>query len=306
MLLEVKNVVKEYTKGIPVLKKVNIHINFGEIVGIIGLNGAGKSTMMRLITGANTIQKGEILFEGKNINNLSRNEKRNIAYLSAENNLYAELSVTNNLEFFRRFYGATTLDKSEVIDKLYLKDILNKKVETLSSGMRQRVAIASTTMKHSKLLLLDEPTVALDIEAKDKMLNYIKSFSGSDNSIIITSHNIKDIEDLCDRVYILRKGEIIKESTVHGILNEAMNHNQMWTITIKASKDNNLQRYIKDFQNYQEQDYINLFIEENNKKDIINNLTSLGADIVSIKNEVNNLEDAILEIIKEGEDEGCH
>jgi len=215
MLLEVQNIGKRYEGGYRVLKDVNIHIEAGEIVGLIGLNGAGKSTIMRIISGVSTYQEGEIFFEGSQIKALSRMQRKKIVSLCASNNLYEEMTVADNLDVFTKFYHASKLDKESMIDKLDLGNVLRRKVSKLSAGMQQRVAIACLMVGRPKLVMMDEPTVLLDIENKYKIIRFIQSQISPETGILITSHNSDDIEELCERVYILKQGEIVKELEVN-------------------------------------------------------------------------------------------
>lgn len=169
-------------------------IKRGEIVGIVGLNGAGKSTLMRTISGASDFNCGTIEINKMNVKSLkSSRVRRKISLLHTTYNLYGELTVKENLEIYRRIYGASIKDKERVIEELEISTFLDKKVGTLSTGMRKRAEIACATMHDFCLLLMDEPTNGLDIEAKEDIVKYIKSMSKTNNSIVITSHNTKDI-----------------------------------------------------------------------------------------------------------------
>ena len=214
MLLEVQNINKKFKEGYEVLKDVNLHIEAGEIVGLIGLNGAGKSTIMRIISGVSTYEEGKIFFEGLQIKKHSSIQRKKIAFLCASNNLYEEMTVADNLDVFMKFYHASVLDKQYMIDKLDLRNVLRRKVSKLSTGMQQRVAIACLMVGRPKLVIMDEPTVLLDIENKCKIIQFIQSQSSPETGILITSHSADDIEELCERVYILRQGEIVKELEV--------------------------------------------------------------------------------------------
>jgi len=215
MLLEVQNINMEYKGGYSVLKDVNFHIDSGEVVGLIGLNGAGKSTIMRIVSGVSTYQEGKIFFEGSQIKKLSGIQRKKIAFLCASNNLYEDMTVADNLDVFMRFYHATNLDKQYMIDKLDLRNILKRKVKKLSAGMQQRVAIACSMVGRPKLVMMDEPTVLLDFENKCKIIRFIQSQISPEIGILITSHDSSDMEELCKRVYILKQGEIIKELKVN-------------------------------------------------------------------------------------------
>ncbi len=213
-MLEVNNIYKSYNDDGYVLHDVSVNVNKGEIVGLVGLNGAGKSTLMKSIAGIINVNHGNIMFSGKNIETLSENEKKKISFLSTNNNLYSELSVKENIEIFRRIYYKNESDVKSIVDILGIDSFLNKTVKNLSTGMKKKAEIACATLGDYELLMLDEPTNGLDIEAKSKILNYFKWRLTKDNGILITSHNINDIEQLCDRVYIIREGKIILETSI--------------------------------------------------------------------------------------------
>jgi len=298
MLLEVQNINKKYKEGYRVLKDVNLHIEAGEIVGLIGLNGAGKSTIMRVISGVSNFQEGTIFFEGSQIKKLSNIQRKKIAFLCASNNLYEEMTVADNLEVFKKFYNASDLDKQAMIDALDLQNMLKKKVSELSSGMQQRVAIACSMVGKPKLVMMDEPTVSLDMENKSKIIQFILSQLSPETGILITSHNSKDIEELCERIYILRQGEIVKESTVKGVLREASRHNKRWIVSVQLDKQNRLNDLLQDYNVKYNEDSLDIYVEEINKKLLLQKLSEF--EIISVKSEVDNLEDAILEVTQIG------
>ena len=295
-MLELKGVCKSYKKN-NVLKNINMTINKGEIVGIVGLNGAGKSTLMNIISGATKSDYGKVLFEGIDCSYIKSKHLRNkISMLSTSNNLYNELSVEENLNISRRIYDATEYDMKRVIKDMNLEGFLSKGVSRLSTGMRRRVEIACATMGNFSVLLLDEPTNGLDIEAKEKVLRYIKYIAKPNNTVVITSHNTKDIERLCDRIYVIKDGEIIKSSTVENMISDAKN-NSIWLIKVKNKegvldvvKNNRLRRRIVG-------DTVEILVNEEMKKNVI--LSLADYDIISIKSVINDLEDAIRVIIKE-------
>lgn len=298
MLLEVQNINKEYKAGCKVLKDVNLHIKAGEIVGLIGMNGAGKSTIMRIISGVSPYHDGKIFFEGSQIKKLSNIQRKKIAFLCAANNLYQEMTVADNLDVFTRFYNASDLDRQAMIDGLELQYILRRKVSELSSGMQQRVAIACSMVGRPKLIMMDEPTVALDIENKCKIIRFIHAHLSPETGILITSHNSKDIEELCERVYILRKGEIVKESTVKGLLREASKHNKRWIVSVQNDDENHLEDLLQGYKVDYNEDSVDIYVDETEKKSLLKKLSDF--EIISVKSEVDNLEDAILEVIGSG------
>ncbi len=300
-MLNVQNLNLSYKKNEQILHDVSLNIKSGEIVGLIGMNGAGKSTLMRAISGVVPYQSGSVTINNIKQEQLTAKQRREILFLNANNNLYKEMTVKDNLEILRHFYCAREENETLAVNMLKCKDMLNKKVSELSSGMRQRAAIAGCTLGDFRLLLLDEPTNALDIETKKYIIDYIKYLSGKQNGILITSHNIKDIEDLCKRVYILRHGKIVKEATVDSILRESSEKNQKWCISIPKEC-----KYKSIINLYDESEYsleindtsVKIIIDENIKQSLLKKIILSDIEVISVSSMVNNLEDAVLEIIK--------
>lgn len=294
-MLKLKGITKKYGE-VPVLKGINMEIKRGEIVGIVGLNGAGKSTLMRTISGATDFNSGTIEINKMNVKSLKSNRvRRKISLLNTSYNLYGELTVKENLEIYRRIYGASIKEKERVIDELEISTFLDKKVGTLSTGMRKRAEIACATMHDFCLLLMDEPTNGLDIEAKEDIVKYIKSMSTPDNAIVITSHNTKDIERLCDRVYIIREGEIIRDALIKDIVEEAEEKNNNWIISVKY--ENGLEELL-DNVGYKYEingDIYDIIVTDDMKKQAIAVLSDY--ELIAVKSAVNDLEDAIRNII---------
>lgn len=299
-MLKVENLNLSYKKNEQILHDVSLSINSGETVGLIGMNGAGKSTLMRAVSGVVPYQSGNITINNIKQENLTVKQRQEVLFLSADNNLYGEMTVKDNLEILRHFYCAGEEKVTLAVNMLKCQDMLNKKVSELSSGMRQRASIAGCTLGDFRLLLLDEPTNALDIETKKYIIDYIKSLCGKQNGILVTSHNIKDIEELCDRVYILRHGKIVKEATVDSILRESAEKNQKWCISIPEGSD-----YKSLVESYDKSEYsfdindtsIKIIVNEKIKQSLLRKIILADIQIISVISMVNSLEDAVLEII---------
>lgn len=226
-MLNIEHVCKSYDGINKVLDNININVGKGEIVGIVGLNGAGKSTLLKLISGELKSDGGSIRFNNKNITKLSEKERRKISLLSTENNIYNELSVKDNLEIYRRVYKVDNDVTKKYIDRFKINDYFNKYGFELSTGIKKKVEIVCVTMGDFELLLLDEPTNGIDIEAKAELFDYFLSRLNSNNAIIITSHNMLDIEKLCNRVYVIRNGNIVLESTVNDLKKKVDENNNI-------------------------------------------------------------------------------
>lgn len=297
-MLNIENLNFSYKKGKQILYDISLNIKPGEIVGLIGMNGAGKSTLMRNISGIVNPDSGKIVINGTDRKKYTSEERKKIAYLNAENNLYNEITVKENINIMQHFYNVSKERTENVIKMLRCDEFMDKKVSELSSGMRQRAAIAASTLNNSNLILLDEPTNAIDIETKKYIMDYINYLSNKKNGILITSHNIKDIEELCERVYIMRHGRIVKEATVESILKESSEKNQKWSISVPKNTDiprligNNVEYYI-------EEGDLNLkvVVNEKFKQSTIKLFVNSDVEIISVESFINNLEDAVLEII---------
>lgn len=297
-MLNIENLNFSYKKGKQILYDVSLNIKPGEIVGLIGMNGAGKSTLMRNISGIVNPDSGKIVINGTDRKKYTSEERKKIAYLNAENNLYNEITVKENINIMQHFYNVSKERTENVIKMLRCDEFMDKKVSELSSGMRQRAAIAASTLNNSNLILLDEPTNAIDIETKKYIMDYINYLSNKKNGILITSHNIKDIEELCERVYIMRHGRIVKEATVESILKESSEKNQKWSISVPKNTD--IPRLIgNSVEYYIEEGDLNLkvVVNEKFKQSTIKLFVNSDVEIISVESFINNLEDAVLEII---------
>lgn len=304
MIAEIKGVKKKYNKEKFILKDIDMEIKEGEVIGIVGLNGAGKSTLMKMMAGVSNITEGDILYQGKSVSSLSSSQRKEIVYFSTNNNIYGDLTTLENLEFYKRLYKTDNIHMNNVIRNLNLEEILNKAVNTLSSGQKKIVAIACNTMSDAKLVLLDEPTITLDIDIKKKVIHYFKGICRKDNAVLITSHNIKDIEELCQKVYIIKNGTIIQSGEVDKIYTMAMNQNKKFLIKIKNEGGNEIDTLLENYIFYEEGENICITVEEDKKKELFKRLVENDADIIEQRSLVGDLEDAIIELIKEGEHNG--
>ncbi len=200
-------------KYLTALHNLNFNIKENETVGLIGLNGAGKTTLLKIFSSLLIPDKGKIIVFNYDLNKDSEKIKKLIGLInSEERSFYWRLSVRQNLEFFASLYG---LDKKKITSKinelLELVDLADKKntrFDSLSTGMRQRLAIARGLLSDPKILLLDEPTKGLDIKHAEAIRKIIKKIS-KNKTIIITSHNLNEISELCNRVIIMHKGKIV-------------------------------------------------------------------------------------------------
>ncbi|MBE5941444.1 MAG: ABC transporter ATP-binding protein [Lachnospiraceae bacterium] len=208
-MVEVRNLSMSYGKK-EVLKDVSFQIDNGKTIGLLGSNGAGKSTTMNILTGYLKPQQGDVIMNGVNMSNNPKQAKKMIGYLPEIPPLYKDMKVREYLIFVAQLKGLVARDEEvdNVLQLMNLEEIQYDFIKKLSKGMQQRVGFAQAMLGKPEILILDEPLVGLDpIEAK-RTRELIKSLKGN-HSVIISSHVLKEIEELCDFVLILKDGKVV-------------------------------------------------------------------------------------------------
>lgn len=207
MSLIIKNLNKNFEEH-KVLNNISIELKKSEITGLLGINGAGKSTLMRILAGYYDNWNGEISINGIDFKKELNKAQKITGYLPENNPLYKEMYVEEYLEFITSLYNIKSDNFNEIIEQTGLKNVLNKKIETLSKGFKQRIGIASSIIHNPELILMDEPTSGLDPIQLNEIRNLIKKIS--ENKIILfSSHILQEIDLICDKIIIIDNGEII-------------------------------------------------------------------------------------------------
>ncbi len=222
-ILSLKNITKAFGDHI-VLKSINLDIYQGEILGIIGVSGSGKTTLLSTIIGFYNPDIGEILFRVKSLINNSKGElksvkkysnlfKRIYGFAPQYHSFYDQLTVQENLEYFGSLYG---LDKevikaniNDLLDFMGLSSFRNKLAKNLSGGMQRRLDIACSIIHQPEILILDEPTADLDPVLRAHILKLLRDINKKGTTIIIASHDLVEMESICDRIAILHNGRIV-------------------------------------------------------------------------------------------------
>ena len=216
MLLEIKNLTKYY-KNYLAVNKVNFNIEKNKTVGLLGPNGCGKTTTIGMILGLVLPTSGEILIDNKNINSFERdNILKRFNFASPYVELPKKLTVRQNLEIYGRLYGLNDLHKriNEISSDLDIKNFFDRKTGELSSGQKNRVSLAKSLINKPEILLLDEPTASLDPDIGDFIRSYIQEYKSKNKiTILLASHNMSEVERLCDSIIMMRKGKIIDKGT---------------------------------------------------------------------------------------------
>lgn len=207
--MEVKGISKKYGKK-QVLGEISFRAEKGKCIGIIGANGCGKSTLFRILAGAEKADSGSICIEGKQLVFGREKMQGLIGYVPQDNALMEELSVKDNIELF------TALGK-EKVEREFVKRLceqfsvtcfMNEKVKKLSGGMKKRVSIVCALLSRPKVLIMDEPSAALDLVFKEELKAYIKVFTAEGGIVLLSSHDKGEIE-ACDERYVIQNGTIV-------------------------------------------------------------------------------------------------
>ena len=219
-IIEVSNLTKFYgkTKGI---ENVSFHIKEGEIFGLMGPNGAGKTTTLRSMLNLIQSNSGETRIFSKNLLNLSKIEMSNISYLPGEFEMYGNLTGQEYLKYLSNLRNAKTNNTNVLAERLDLD--LNKKIKTLSKGNKQKIGIVMAFMNNPSIAILDEPTSGLDPLKQQEFQNIVKEYNTEGCSILLSSHILHEIEELCERVGIIKDGDIIASEQILELKNKTIN-----------------------------------------------------------------------------------
>ena len=216
MFIKINNLSKIYNQYLAV-NKINFQIEKNNTVGLLGPNGCGKTTTIGMMLGLVSPTEGEILIENKNINKFKRDEILNrFNFASPYVELPKKLTVKQNLEIYGRLYGIKDLNNriNEISSDLDIKNFFERKTGELSSGQKNRVSLAKSLINKPEILLLDEPTASLDPDIGDFIRSYIEEYKSKNKiTILLASHNMNEVERLCDSIIMMRKGKIVDKGT---------------------------------------------------------------------------------------------
>ncbi|NDV43434.1 gliding motility-associated ABC transporter ATP-binding subunit GldA [Flagellimonas sediminis] len=209
MSITVQNITKTFGPQIA-LNNVSFSIKKGEVVGFLGPNGAGKSTMMRILTTYYKADSGDAEVNGFDVLKSERDVQKSIGYLPEHNPLYLEMYVKEYLAFNADVYHVPKSKIAEVIEKTGLTPEAHKKIGQLSKGYRQRVGLAAALLHDPEVLILDEPTTGLDPNQLIEIRKLIRDI-GKEKTILLSTHIMKEVEAVCDRVIIINKGQLVAD-----------------------------------------------------------------------------------------------
>ncbi len=313
-MIEIKNVTKKYGKVIAV-DNISFEVKNGEIVGLLGPNGAGKSTTMNMITGFIEPTEGTIIVNGYDMSKKPKKAKREIGYMPEGVPLYADMTVREFVKFMAEIKRVDKRERNvkveKVIEQTGLKDVEKKLIKNLSRGYKQRVSMAGALVGEPKVLILDEPTVGLDPKQITEIRSLIKEL-GKTHTIILSSHILSEVSQICQRVVIINKGKIIAVDTPENLETKVSSKNIVYvTVEDAENKIEKAAKKIKEITNIK-------FIKENSdntkqymleskndvdlRKIVFNEFAKENITIFELKKEDATLEDAFMKLIEGGND----
>ena len=219
-LINVVNLVKNFDEQ-SVIKNISFNVKKNSIVGILGKNGAGKTTLLGMLLGLITPTRGDIFILGKNLKLNKKEILSEINFQSPYVDLPKKMTVEQNLSFYSRLYGVKNFNIviENLVDDLKIRDLVKKNYGSLSAGQKTKINLCKALLNKPKLLLLDEPTASLDPETSIFIRNYLLEYQKKNgSSILITSHNLDEVQAMCSNIILLKSGEIVSEGNIKQIL----------------------------------------------------------------------------------------
>ena len=310
-MIEVKNVTKKYG-DFTAVNNVSFTVNDGEVVGFLGPNGAGKSTTMNMITGYIEPTEGTVIINGYDILKKSMRAKKQIGYMPEGVPLYNELTVREFVTYMAELKKVNKKGKktevNKVIEETGLKDVEKKLIKHLSRGYKQRVSMAGALVGNPDVLILDEPTVGLDPKQITEIRTLIKNL-GKEHTVILSSHILSEVSQICQKVIIINNGEIVAIDTPENLEKQTQDKDTI-TVTVEdiENKMKDIKELIPEIETVKE-------VKDNNdgtkeyeitakenvdlRKTLFSELPKNNITIFELKKYENSLEDAFLRLIRD-------
>ena len=311
-MIEVKNVTKKYG-NFTAVDNISFDVKDGEIVGLLGPNGAGKSTTMNMITGFIEATEGEIIVNGYDISKKPKKAKKQIGYMPEGVPSYHELTAKEFVKYMADLKAVDRKIKKQEVEKVLketgLEDVQNKLIKNLSRGYKQRVSMAGALVGEPKILILDEPTVGLDPKQITEIRNLIKEL-GKTHTIILSSHILSEVSQICQKVIIINKGKIIAIDTPENLENKVANKNDIYvTVEDLENRMEEVAKSIKEISKIElvkeHKDKTKKYLIESEKdvdlrKILFQELAKENITIFEMKKADTTLEDAFMKLIEGG------
>lgn len=310
-MIEVKNVTKKYGNFYAV-RNVNFEVKDGEIVGFLGRNGAGKTTTMNMITGFIEPTEGKIIVGGYDIDRNPKKVKAQIGYMPEGTPLYSDLTVKEFVSYMAELKLISRKERKAAVEKAIkdtgLEKVQNNLTKNLSRGYKQRVSMAGAIVGNPKILILDEPTVGLDPKQVIEIRELIKSF-GKDHTVIVSSHILSEISQICEKVIIIDKGEIVAVDTPENLESNTKeiselkvivdDINDKFTTLNEDIKEITEIIFVKENEDQSKEYIIRTTSKSDIRKLIFSACSSKNIAILEMKKQDASLEDAFIKIVED-------
>lgn len=314
-MIEVKNVTKKYS-NIKAVDNISFDVKDGEVVGFLGPNGAGKTTTMNMITGFIEPTEGQIIINGYDISKKANKAKKQIGYMPEGVPLYTELTAKEFVNYMAELKGVKSKERKEMVQKILeetgLKEVQNKLIRNLSRGYKQRVSMAGALVGNPDVIILDEPTVGLDPKQITEIRTLIKEL-GKKHTVILSSHILSEVSQICERVIIINNGKIIAIDTPENLENKTKEKNTI-IVTVEDEKENMNSikekidqieevKLLKENQDGSKQYSITSAQEVDLRKSLFEVLPKEEITILELKKSESSLEDAFIKLINSDQKE---
>ena len=297
-VLSVKKLNKIYRKNIHALKDLNLEVKEGEILGLLGPNGAGKSTFINILAGVTDKTSGEVIVWGFDLDKNPRQVRVSLGIVPQEINVDPFFTPKKLLDLQAGLFGVKKKDRitDTVLDLVALKDKSNSYTRNLSGGMKRRLLIAKALVHKPPIIILDEPTAGVDVELRKNLWENIRSLRKLGVTIILTTHYLQEAEELCDRVGIIHKGNLIALDTTENMLNKIQTKTLKFEINKRIVLDDINNKDYNILTNTESEFKIEYNKQEFNIQKIIKLLENQGIVIKDIKSEDPDLEDVFVNL----------
>ncbi|MGI8316386.1 ABC transporter ATP-binding protein [Halobacillus mangrovi] len=299
-VMQLKNL-KKTIGSKPIIKGLNFEIYSGEVFGFLGPNGAGKTTTIRMMVGLMDMTEGDVIIKGHSVKKEYKQAIRHVGGIVENPEMYPFMSGWKNLRHYARMIPGITDERiKEVVQLVGLEKRMKDKVGKYSLGMRQRLGIAQALLHNPSILILDEPTNGLDPSGIREIRSYIRRLAAEERvAVIVSSHILSEMEMMCDRIGIIKNGELISIQPVK----EALKQSEKKEVTLEAAPLDKAMGVLTDFLEGSvdvDQDLLNFTIKRDQIPQLIQRLVKNEVDVYSVNVKRSTLEDKFLDVIGEG------
>ena len=308
-VIQIANLVKKYGANLAV-DGLDLEIEGGKVYGFLGPNGAGKSTTMNIITGYIGATSGTVKVNGYDVFKEAKEAKAAVGYLPEQPPLYQEMTVREYLKFVAELKKIPKAERKEAInaaiDKTGIKEVSERLIRNLSKGFKQRVGIAQAIINMPEVIILDEPTVGLDPKQIVEIRELIKSL-GKDHTVILSSHLLPEVSEVCDYIYVISQGKLVAEGTEAELSKDVVKENVL-EVTVQGNKETveNILKGMPNITDYsitEMDEGVKLVVKTSEDNDIRSELfaicASKGLPIVGMNFKTSSLEDVFLEVTED-------